>query len=179
MLSTICQFCHNLHHAFWAANRGRLRLIYAPEIDQIWLHRAAWLVLLGSAGRTVGAADEQLANLAETVAKNVDRRELIISSIIGEAHAAGLFEALLTVRRLSGEAAYVRTVEKLEQVVRFWPTAAGLVNDRAARPSASFSSWQNGGFQDLSDALIKSFWNEQFTTGQLHDLVQSLDGLDL
>ena len=160
-MRTICQFCHNLRHAVWAASRGRLRIIRAPALDQVTVTRIAWFVLLASGGTDGSPPDHDLAAAAQIVASDAKRRERVLGDILGTAHAAGLFEALLALKRLAGEDVYVRTVDRLDRYVRFWPTASHRSDDKTERTCAVFSQWRDGDFHDISNELVSEYWRSE------------------
>ncbi|MCY3878036.1 MAG: HNH endonuclease [Rhodobacteraceae bacterium] len=142
-LRTICQFCHDLRHALWAANRGRLCVFWAPALAQIQLTRLAWHVLLAS-------AEEELAPIADDIAADVRRRERVLADIVGTSDPAGILEAMITLKRLGGETEFQQAVSLLGGVLRFWPTAANRISGKAA----GLKHWRDGGFRDLSMDLI-------------------------
>lgn len=178
-MRTICQFCHNLRHAVWAANRGRLRIIRAPALDQIAVTRIAWFVLLASGGTDGSPPDHDLAAAAHVIASDAKRRECVLGDILGTAHAGGLFEALLALKRLAGEDAYVETVDRLDGYVRFWPTASNRSDDKPERACAAFSRWRDGDFHDISGKLVSEYWRSEASVELLREICGNHDPMEI
>ena len=172
-LRTICQFCHNLRHALWSANRGRLRILWAPELKQRPLTILAWQVLLASPDGEGKTLDDELAAAAQGVAADAARRERVLADIIGAAHPGGLLESLFAVKRLKGEDALQSAVDRLDRYVRFWPAAARRANGTPVKASADFGHWRDSGFVSLSAQLISDRWNSQSSVDGLRSLFGS------
>lgn len=153
-IRTICQFCHQLRHLVWAAQRGRLRLIWAPKSSQILLNIMAWQVLLASPTTTGQLIDEELTEAAKSVVKAAHRRERILADIIGGTHPVGFIEALRSLKRLKGEKAYIKTVKRLDQYVRFWPVATDRVLNISLPRTADLSHWREGDFHAIPSELL-------------------------
>ncbi len=178
-LRTICQFCHNLRHAVWAAGRGRLRILWAPSLRQRPLTVIAWAVLLASPGDSGDTADDELAQAAQGVAADVQRRERILADIIGAAHAGGLLESLFTLNRLRGGDALRNAVDSMDKYVRFWPAAAARASGISVSDSADFSCWRDGDFHSMSAELIADRRNADMSTDRLRALCGSHEPLDI
>ena len=174
-LRTICQFCHNLRHAFWAAGRGRLRIIRAPALDQSAVTRIAWFVLLASEGTDGQPPDHDLAAAAHLIVNDAKRRERVLGDVLGTAHAAGLFEALFALKRLAGADAYWQSVDRLDSYVRFWPAAANRSGEKPGRACAAFSQWRDGDFHDMSAELVSAYWRSEASVEHLREICSRHD----
>ena len=174
-MRTVCQFCHNLRHAFWAASRGRLRIIRAPALDQTAVTRIAWFTLLASTGIDGQPPDHDLAAAAHVIVGDAKRRECVLGDILGTAHAAGLFEALIALKRLAGEDAYLQTVDRFNGFVRFWPTAANRIVEEPVKACAAFSQWRDGDFHDIAAELVSDYWRCEASAEHLREICSRHD----
>ena len=175
-LRTICQFCHNLHHAGWAANRGRLRIIWAPAMSQRALTLMAWQVLLFSTHENESAVFGELRGAARAIALDAKRRERILTNIIGAAHAGGLIEALFALKRLRTEAEFSRIVASLDRIVRFWPTAVERMLNHPVDKAADLGQWRQGDFFSKAQALSVQHWHAESSAARLARLVEDSTG---
>ena len=162
-LGTACQFCHNLRHPVWSALRGRIRIIWAPGLDQAKIHRLAWQVLMASGF----SGDEYIRALLEQaslrIAGCIDRRESAAAQVLGSSHPEAFFEALFTAKSMLCENRFAGLAKTLDAHLRFWPVAADWIKDGGSRASASLSCWRDGGFVDVSEELLTQFWTFEFT----------------
>ena len=163
-IRTICQFCHNLRHLVWAALRGRMRLIWAPGLDQSFLTRIAWQVLFTSESESEDIKSIELAESAQTVADDVTRRERVLGHILGSSHPEGFLEALFSARSLMNNEAFEASASRLDSFVRFWPTAAGRISGESIPAASAFGCWKEGRFADLSAAAAGQYWQHEITT---------------
>ncbi|MDE0113516.1 MAG: HNH endonuclease [Albidovulum sp.] len=172
-LRTICQFCHNLRHPVWSALRGRLRLIWAPGLEQAKIHRLAWLVFMASGFN----GDEHACAMAEQaslrIAGCIDRRESAAVQVLGGSHVEAFFEALFAAKSMLDDDRFARLARTLDAHLRFWPVAADRVTRDGSRPSASVSCWREGGFADVSEELLTRFWTAEVTSESADDLFRS------
>lgn len=172
-LRTICQFCHNIQHAIWAANRKRLKVIWAPSSKQSILTILAWQLLLSAPTNNIEIVDEDLVSIAKAIAESARRRELILSDIIGASHAGGLLEALLSIKRLKSQNEFQEIVDRLDKYVRFWPSASYRIIDIHPEEHADFGHWREDGFHSLSDSLIEEFRKSTTSLNYLMSLCES------
>lgn len=169
-IRTICQFCHSLRHPVWAALRGRLRLIWAPDLDQVALTRLAWQVLFACVAEPPEAGGAELAAASLHVASDVSRRERVLGHILGSAHPEAFFEALFAARSLMPAKAFHPAVSRLDRFVRFWPTAAGWRHEHSIPAASAFGCWKEGRFIDVSSAAAGQYWQHEVAADQLCDL---------
>ncbi len=169
-IRTICQFCHNLRHIVWAALRGRLRLIWAPSLDQVSLAKLAWQVLFASEGGSGDSLAPELSEAARTVVDDVARRELVLAHILGSAHAEGFLEALFSARSLMDREAFAKAASRLDHFVRFWPTAAGRTNGKGIPPASAFGCWKDGRFVDMSALAADQYWQREMPADHIFQI---------
>ena len=167
---TICQFCHDLRHAIWAANKGRLRILWAPAVSQEILTNLAWQALLAAQDAEGKIMDESMAEAAKIMTDDINRRESVLGNIIGATSVTGLFEALNSLRRMKGEEAYRAAVDKLGEFVRFWPAAINRTLGETVSVAADFGCWQNGDFRSMTADLIGDFWKDRSVIDDLQRL---------
>jgi len=150
-LRCICQFCHNLRHPLWAANRGKFRPFWSSGTDQRLIHAIAWSVLMA------GSFPEKMAEIHRAVEQflmAIKRREMQLLSLLGSTHPEGMFESVFFTTRQYGPD-YGRTVARqMDRHVRFWPTAANRSLGGTKRDAAQLSAWDGDGFQDRSGDLL-------------------------
>lgn len=143
-LKPICTFCHNLRHPLWAAARGRIIPIHAPDVTQTDLNRMAWMVV---AYRNNGAVR------VDHVQKAIEARAAAFEQVAGVAQAEPFLEAVMSYR-LSMEAEQREgklivkhdALTEMDRIVRFWPAEA--MRNRDTLPAAALlSTWTLGGFK--------------------------------
>lgn len=136
-LRTICQFCHNLKHPIWAASRGRLLAIHAPDIAQRDLTRLAWATFRL---RETSPGGIDLQTILDDVAVRADK----LRANLGTSEPTPLIEAALQLRRTGAEGVPA-LFERIDAALRFWP--AELTSQASLLPdSARLSTWKVGGF---------------------------------
>lgn len=177
-VKTICQFCHNLQHALWAANRGRFRIIWAPALKQEILTIISWQVMVFTPANNGRTIDDDLVILAKDVVEDARRRERILGNILGSSNAAGLFETLYSLKRLKGDVAYQSAIDRLNKYVRFWPTATDRIIDKSPASEADFGHWRSDGFTSMSEQLIDTHWREA-SVENLRNLLASHEHMKL
>ena len=169
-LKTICQFCHDLRHPVWAGSRGRLQIIWAPDVSQPALTRIAWAVFLSSPQH----ADPELAAAAREVAEAISRRESVLITILGSAHAGSLLEALRFCQDTSGAVAAKRLTRRLDSFVRFWPVAASRTVRQPERHCSDLSLWMQDRFAGVAEQAIAGFWKRCGNGELLRDRYEEL-----
>lgn len=156
-LKTICQFCHNLRHPFWAASRVRIIPIHAPDLSQADLHRLAWTLL---AWRDVedGPID------TGAVLSMIDERHATFMGKYGCGAADALLEAaagLAGHRIFAGKQdAAVKILSRVDADLRFWPME---LQPGAAQLDAGcrLSTWSIGGFHAFADQAAEAIRQDQ------------------
>ena len=175
-MRAICQFCHQLKHPIWAGLRGRVRLIWAPGLDQADINRTAWQVFFASTDGQGMAPNETLADAAARAVEDVDRRERVLEHIIGSAHPEAFFEAVFTARDLLAEAEFLSVSALLDSFVRFWPTAADRTPAHRAPSGNGLKCWRKGRFVDVSAEAVSTYWSEELNSGRLRGLQSTKAG---
>lgn len=138
-LEAICQFCHNLEHPLWAASRGRILFIYAPEFTQAQLHRLAWALL--SRRTEEGFPVDQASYLTA-----LNERRNAMEKILGARTVEGFFEAVFSLEERLGKEMAQNALLRVDQTVRFWP-AEVTAEYEDLPPASRISTWTAGGFQ--------------------------------
>ena len=138
-IKPICQFCHNLKHPLWAAARGKISLIYAPDLSQAELHRICWSVI-GYRREKDFPAD------MHRIEQDILKRRGLAEDIIYSRTTEGFLEAIFSLEEKIGLENARMTVEKLDQILRFIPSE--VLPGHEALPAASrVSIWSFGGFR--------------------------------
>lgn len=138
-LKSICQFCHNLEHPLWAASRGRIIFIYAPEFTQAQLNRFAWAILSRREDPAFPWDENRFI-------KAIEARQKKMESIIQSQTVEGFLEAVFSLERRLGTKMAKNTLHKIDQSIRFWPSE--VTAGYADLPSSSrISTWTVGGFR--------------------------------
>ncbi len=154
-LKTICQFCHNLRHPVWSAGRGRLQMIWAPDISQASLMQLAWTTFLTATPK----ADPDLRETARKVIEAVARRESLLATFLGSSHPQGFFETLrFTNKRLQANA-MEQLVSELDGFVRFWPRAANRIVGQPEHRCSDLCIWSQNSFLSVAETAISDFWD--------------------
>jgi len=147
-LRTICQFCHNLKHPIWAADKGRIIPIYAPDFTQSDLHRLAWTCL---AWRNDPVTSGSISSIIDTI----DARRDLLEGITGVVSAAPLIEMAFTLKNLKIEKVNILdTFARVDQSLRFWP-AEVTTDFEDLRSSARLSSLRDRGFEIVTDEVAE------------------------
>lgn len=165
-LATICQFCHNLKHPLWAAARGRLVPLFAPDLSQSDLHRLAWtLVLLRDAEGDFPDADAIIAA--------VEKRTVSFAETFGTRAVSAFLESAINLPTMIGEMA-APVLLKIDQSVRFWP--ADLTADADdLPPAARLSAWDLTGFRKATKTAAGLMMADtKFDAGDLHDAAEKV-----
>lgn len=138
-LKAICQFCHNLEHPIWAASRGRIIFIHAPEFSQAQLNRLAWAMLSRRESPDFPWDGSRFT-------KAIEERQKLMEGVIQSGTVEGFLEAVFSLDRRLGREMAKNTLLKIDQAIRFWPSelTAGYADLPAA---ARISTWTVGGFR--------------------------------
>lgn len=152
-LKAICQFCHNLRHPLWAAARGRILPVFAPDVSQIDLHRLSWAMVAWRSRDAFSAS-------CEAVRKSLQQRHERFAEIVGCTSAEALFEGILTDVRLLGEERSAPAILEMDRFTRFIPLEVMVPAGELAGPgphqrSARLSTWTIGGFRKVADAVAE------------------------
>lgn len=166
----ICQFCHNMDHPIWAAGRGRMVPVWAPDMDCAEISRLSWVLLaLGQifpdrfgeeldpgedVREPVELTDEWRVPL-ERAARSVSRlrealenRRQLFENRFGRTTAEAFLEDVIVHRHRVGEARR----ERLLDGVRFVP--APVTSGYDGLPvTARVSAWGASGFEDMSGRI--------------------------
>ncbi len=178
----ICQFCHNLDHAVWAAGLGRLVPVWAPDMAQPALTRVCWTALALS--RLVPAAfpgshqppdDDEVSGLIEEmddlddgmrdrlmrgaesarlVLEMIDARRGHFAERFGSTTFAAWLEALLV--HLDRSTTIEPDMKAALDSVRTVPALLVFGYARTA-PEARISVWNGARFLDKSGDLGRAF----------------------
>lgn len=150
-LKPICQFCHNLKHPLWAASRGRLVAIYAPDISQVDLHRLAWSMVLWR---------EVHPEAFETVQADLLARASRLSELLDCESVEAMFEAALATVDTLGADRALKSLRKVDQVLRFIPSEVMLdidqVGDTAIEQGSRLSTWTIGGYRKIARTVAQN-----------------------
>lgn len=160
-LKPICQFCHNLKHPLWAASRGRLVAIYAPDISQVDLQRLSWAMI---------AWREAYPDHFETLQSDLLSRRDRFSEMMECESVEALFEASLAVIDTLGPESGMASLRSVDQVLRFIPFEVTIdidsIGDLRIDQASRLSTWTIGGFR-------------KFTRSAARSMLSSLDTEDL
>ena len=165
-LATICQFCHNLKHPLWAAARGRLVPIIAPDMSQTDLHRLAWtLVLLRDAGGDFPDTDGILSA--------VEKRTAAFADMFGTRAVSPFLESAINLPTMLGDMA-APVLMRIDQSVRFWP--ADLTEDAdELPPAARLSAWDLTGFRKATRTAANLMMADaNLDPAELHDVAEKV-----
>ena len=177
-VKAICQFCHNLDHPVWAAVRGRLEPIWAPDLDGPTLSRFSWTLLAlgqifpdslggdldpGDDEREPPAISEAWREVLRPAARRAsglremleNRRELFQARFGATATAESLLEGVM-VHRGRVESGKRAALDELLAGVRFAP-ALVVRGYEATEPPARVSAWNGTDFEDLSGRIGAAF----------------------
>jgi len=140
-LKPICTLCHNIKHPLWAAARGRIIPIHAPDLSQEDVNRIAWMV--------VGyreSNDLRVDHIFNAVSARAKRFE----DMLGVSAAEPFLESVMAFSSSMAEEAGGKgrhdALKILDDTVRFWPSDA--TRDRDDLPDAALiSTWTLGGFK--------------------------------
>ena len=115
-LAPICQFCHDRKHPLWAASRGRITLIHAPDFTHEQLSRLAWTILLHRGQKGAGFDRKRLLRDLEA------RREDALDAI-GHTNLEALLEVLLSMGDILPAARMAKLTAELDADIRVVPAA--------------------------------------------------------
>lgn len=150
-LRAICQFCHNLKHPLWAAARGRIVPVWAPDISQIDLTRMAWAMI---AWREIHPTD------FEVLRRDLLARAVRFSEAFACQSAEALFEAAFATRDALGEVRADPLLQQVDQVLRFVPAEvlleADMIPDETLDQSMRLSTLSLGGFRRIPRSVARS-----------------------
>lgn len=150
-LRAICQFCHNLKHPLWAAARGRIVPVWAPDIPQIDLTRLSWSMV---AWREVHPQEFELV-----------RRDLLVrAGRFADTFACqgveALFEAAFATCDALGASRAGPLLAQVDQVLRFVPAEVLLdgemIADETIDQSMRLSTLSVGGFRKIPRSVARS-----------------------
>lgn len=166
-LVTICQFCHNLRHPIWAAERKRFVPVFAPDYSQADLHRLAWTCL---------AWRDEIPEQVDVILADMAERNALLEGVTGAVAAAPLIEAALSVaedKALGARA--LDALARVDRALRFWPAELTEDFDELA-PAARVSRWDDSGFTVMASEVAQALRGvSEVTPAQI---VEKL-GLDL
>lgn len=157
-MKPICQFCHDLKHPLWAAARGRIIPIWAPDMTQIDLIQLSWALITW---RDVHR-EEYLAVRSDLITRKDMLEEFMgwgdISPALAEHEtpheAEVLFEAAFASVDAIGIDLAKPALRKLDQVLRFIPhEVLRDTDDKTFQLSSRLSTWTVGGFRKISRAV--------------------------
>lgn len=144
-LKPICQFCHNLKHPLWAAARGRITPIWAPDISQQDLTRLAWAMV---------AWREVHPESFDVLRSDLLVRVQDLSEALGSFSAEGLFEAAFAAHAILGPEKGRSTMRRIDQALRFVPSEILLepdqISDTSLDQASRLSTWTIGGFRKIA-----------------------------
>ncbi|MEP3669093.1 MAG: HNH endonuclease signature motif containing protein [Roseibium sp.] len=143
-LKPICTLCHNIKHPLWAASRGRIIPIHAPDLTQEDVNRLAWMV--------IGYRTDDTLNV-EHIYDAVEARAATFEKMMGVSAAEPFLEAVMAFRSLMSDKVqkaktqvHHDSLKLLGEAVRFWP--ADAIRGRDKLPDAALiSTWTLGGFK--------------------------------
>lgn len=151
VLKPICQFCHNLKHPIWAASRGRLVAIHAPDISQVDLTRLSWAMV---------AWREAYPDVFEKIRSDILLRAKKFSDLMECNSAEGLFEAALAIVDEMGKEKALMTLKKVDQVLRFVPFEITVdiddIGDLSIDQASRLSTWTIGGFKKFTKTASRN-----------------------
>lgn len=133
-IAPICRFCHDRKHLLWAASRGRLVPINAPDLSHEDISHIAW-VILAHAGRYGVDHGRLIYDL------DVRRKQARIA--LGHGNVEAIFEAVLAMSDSRGREASIERADELDGVIRLAP--AVLFGD-----PTDMQVWTRGGFRQAS-----------------------------
>ncbi|MCY4591382.1 MAG: hypothetical protein OXE86_12645 [Alphaproteobacteria bacterium] len=179
----ICQICHNLDHAVWAAGLGRLVPIWAPDIPQPALTRICWITLALSrlvpgpfpASHQPPDDEEEVSGLADEMddldqqmrlrlKAGAESARLVLEMIdarrgcFAERFEATTFEAWLEALlvHLDRRKSIEPPLQAALNSVRTVPALLVFGYARTA-PEARISAWESGRFVDVSGHIGRAF----------------------
>ncbi len=173
----VCQFCHNIDHPVWAAGRGRMAPVWAPDMDCAEISRLSWVLLaLGQIfpERFGGELDpgedvrapveltdgrretlERAARSASRLREALENRRQLFEHRFGATTAEAFLETVIVHRRRVGEDRQESLLAMLDGV-RFVPAPVTSGYDELPVP-ARVSAWSASGFEDLSGRIGVAF----------------------
>jgi hypothetical protein len=136
-LKPICQFCHDRKHLLWSASKKRVRLIHAPDMDQVQVSQLAWSILVhnGQPGCTLDV---------DRIQQDLLTRATDAEDIIGCDSMEPFLEALMIYADSKGIEAAVKKAEALDAYLRIVPEV--LFSDEP-----TLQKWGEGGFHSVGD----------------------------
>lgn len=122
-LATICTFCHYARHPIWAASRGRLRMILAPDLAQSDICRIAWSCLFLEA-QASGAHVAHDESALQRIYDDLDLREQAVEDVFGTSHPDALIEAIMASADKLGDERRQELIKYTVASLRYWPNTA-------------------------------------------------------
>lgn len=138
-MKTICTFCHYARHPIWAASRGRIRIILAPDLSQEDICRIAWACFFlegEESGPSVADDNEALRRIYE----DIDLREKSVEQTFGTSHPEALMEALMASRDKLSDERRKLLLKFTEASLCYWP-------------STNLTAWHTGRFRAVSSEV--------------------------
>ena len=132
-IAPICQICHAQKHLLWAASRGRITIVHAPELNYSEISQLSWALILhdGQPGF------------------NIDRRRLVRDlsarhedalDAIGHDNIEAFFEMILHMAKKQDKKTVRARLVELDRHLRIVPV---LLTDE----NADIQIWSEGGFK--------------------------------
>ena len=150
-IAPICQVCHDLKHPLWAASRGRLTVIHAPDLDYSAISRITW-ALVAHHGRPGFQINRR------RLARDFNGRREDACDAMGHDNLTSIFEAILTIAKNNKNPEILREkLEKRDLHLRIVPT---LMVDE----TVDIEIWSKGGFKPPSEN-----WKETALQDQTFD----------
>ena len=137
-IAPICMICHHLKHPLWAASRGRMRVIHAPDLDYPEISRWTWSLLVHNGCPGFDINHRGLAR--DFNARREDARDAM-----GHDNPESIFEAILTLAKDEKNIKKLRA--KLEERDRHMRIIPAVLLDE----NAGIDIWTKGGFQSPSE----------------------------
>ena len=145
-IAPICRFCHDRKHLLWAASRGRLVPIHAPDLPYEHISQIAWVILV-HAGRN-GVDHGRLIY-------DLDARRKQAQVALGHGNLEAILEAVLAMADSRGREAANASADGLDRQIRLAPSA--LFGD-----PTDMQVWTRGGCRPVSGDWRKTASPDSF-----------------
>lgn len=133
-IAPICRFCHDRKHLLWAASRGRLVPIHAPDLSHEHVTQIAWVILV-HAGRN---GIDHGCLIYDLYAR---RKQAQVA--LGHGNLEATLEAVLAMADSKGREAANASADGLDSQIRLAPAALfGGPTDMQV--------WTRGGYRPVS-----------------------------
>lgn len=131
-LLPICQFCHDRAHPLWAAARGRLVPVLAPDYAPEDLSALSWMTLLHECHTDSG-------KLRTSMSKDWKARHDQAADMLGHHSAEAVFEAVLALRDKREKDELADRLKTIDAHIRFAPVVL-------LHPGQTPLAWTRSGF---------------------------------